>query len=110
MQSPRDAGGRFSRGLIFRVDGREYEGETACEIVAALGCDVLGARGRDFILRDFLRRPYARLADRITLRELDVADALGEEALALSHLYLRDEFGAGELAGVPPRKRRAHPL
>ena len=38
-----------------------------------------------------------------------MADALDEETLALSHLRLRDEFGAGELAGVPRRKRWVRP-
>ena len=94
--------------MIFRVDGREYEAETACEIVEALKRDAVGSRSLG--LRDFLRWSYARLADRIPLRELDVADALDEETLALSYLYLRDEFGAGELAGVPLRKQWAHPL
>lgn len=96
--------------MMFRVDGRDYEGETAAEIVAALKRHALGARGDALNLRDFLRWSYARLADRIPLRELDVADALDGETLALSYLYLRDEFGAGELSGVPPRERRAHPL
>jgi hypothetical protein len=96
--------------MIFRVDGRQYEAETAVEIVERLKRDALGARAAGLGLRDFLRWSYARLADRIPLRELDVADALDEETLALSYLYLRDEFGAGELAGVPRRKRWAHPL
>jgi hypothetical protein len=34
-----------------------------------------------------------------------VAGALGEETLALAYLYRRDEFGAGELSGVRPRKQ-----
>ena len=96
--------------MMFMVDGKEYEGETAAEVVAALKRDALGARGDALNLRAFLRWSYARLADRIPLRELDVADALDEETLALSYLYLRDEFGAGELTGVPLRKRWAHPL
>ncbi|HLL74648.1 MAG TPA: hypothetical protein VK421_05240 [Pyrinomonadaceae bacterium] len=96
--------------MIFRVDGREYVGETAAEIVESLKRDALGARAERLALREFLRWSYARLADRIPLRELDVADALDEETLALSYLYLRDEFGAGELKGVPLRKNWAHPL
>lgn len=96
--------------MRFRVDGRDYEGETAAEVVESLKRDALGAEGEALTVRDFLRWSYARLADRIPLRELDVADALDEETLALSYLYLRDEFGAGELTGVPLRKRWAHPL
>lgn len=96
--------------MIFRVNGREYKGETAAEIVERLKRDALGARADGLALRDFLRWSYARLADRIPLRELDVADGLDEETLALAYLYLRDEFGAGELKGVPRRKQWAHPL
>lgn len=96
--------------MIFRVDGREYAGGTAVEIVESLKRDALGARGRGLPLRDFLRWSYARLSDRIPLRELDVADALDEETLALAYLYLRDEFGAGELSGVRLRKQWGHPL
>jgi hypothetical protein len=96
--------------MMFRVEGREYEGETAVEVVESLKRDALGAKGDELTLPDFLRWSYARLSDRIPLRELDVADALDEETLALSYLYLRDEFGAGELAGVPLRERWARPL
>ena len=96
--------------MMFRVDGREYEGGTAVEVVESIKRDALGAEGDGLNLRDFLRWSYARLSDRIPLRELDVADALDEETLAVSYLYLRDEFGAGELAGVPLRKQWAHPL
>ena len=39
-----------------------------------------------------------------------MSDRLDEEMLALSYLYLRDEFGAGELRDVPGRQRWAHPL
>ena len=96
--------------MMFGVDGRWYEGQTAVEVVERLKRDALGARAERVNLRDFLRWSYARLADRIPLRELDVADALDEETLALSYLYLRDEFGAGELRGVPLRERWARPL
>lgn len=96
--------------MMFRVNGKEYEGETAVEVVERLNRDALGTRAGRLNLRDFLRWSYARLSDRIPLRELDVADALDEETLALGYLYLRDEFGAGELSGVPRRKSWAHPL
>ncbi len=95
--------------MMFRVDGREYEGETAVEVVESLKRDALGAKGDGLNLRDFLRWSFARLSDRIPPRELDVADALDAETLALSYLYLRDEFGAGELAGVRLRERSLPP-
>ena len=91
--------------MMFRVDGKEYEGETAVELVELLKRDALGARGDRLALHGFLRWSYAQLADRIPLRELDVAEALDEETVALGYLYLRDEFGAGELTGAPLRER-----
>ena len=92
--------------MIFRVDGREYEGGTAVEVVESLKRDALGAKGDGLNLRDFLRWSYARLSDRIPLRELDVAEALDEETLALSYLYLRDEFGAGAVRTLTTKERR----
>lgn len=60
--------------------------------------------------RQFLRDSLEQLGDRIPLREMDVSDRLDEETLALSYLYLRDEFGAGELSGTPGRPNSRAPL
>lgn len=95
--------------MMFGVDSRGYEGRTAVEVVERPERDALGPRAERVNLRDFLRWSYERLADRIPLRDLYVADALDEETLALSYLYLRDEYGAGELAGVPLRARSRAP-
>lgn len=96
--------------MLFRIAGKEYRGESALEIVNALKRDALERQAGSYTLREFLRWSYARLSDRIPSRELDVSDRLSDELLALSYLYLRDEFGAGELSGVPRRSRRAHRL
>ncbi|MGH9902487.1 MAG: hypothetical protein ACRD68_11830, partial [Pyrinomonadaceae bacterium] len=56
---------------------------------------------RGATLRQFLARALAALRDRVPLRELDVSDRLSDEMLALNYLYLCDEFGVGELSGVP---------
>ena len=85
-------------------------GETALEIVNALKIEVADGPESSVQLREFLRQSFALLSDRIPLRELDVSDRLDDETLALSYLYLRDEYGAGELAGVPRRSRWARPL
>ncbi|HEV2802587.1 MAG TPA: hypothetical protein VGW12_19095 [Pyrinomonadaceae bacterium] len=61
-------------------------------------------------VRQFLLESLEQLRDRIPLREIDVSDRLSDEMLALSYLYLRDEFGAGELKDVPNRQQWAHPL
>ena len=96
--------------MVFRAGGREYRGASALEIVQALRREAAGGDGAGQTLRQFLRDSLGRLGDRIPLRELDVSDRLGDEMLALSYLYLRDEFGAGELSGVPGRQRCAHTL
>jgi hypothetical protein len=96
--------------MIFCAGGREYRGSSALEIVQALRREHAGGDGSGRTLRQFLRDSLAQLSDRIPLRELDVSDRLDEEMLALSYLYLRDEFGAGELRDVPNRQRWAHTL
>lgn len=98
--------------MLFKVDAREYQGNSALEIVNALKRDTLnGQEGDSVTLREFLRRSFAELSDRIHLRELDVSDRLDDEMLALGYLYLCDEYGAGELRGCPRRRSRwARPL
>jgi hypothetical protein len=83
--------------MVFRAGGREYSGSSALEIVRALRGEAEGAGGAGRTLRQFLLDSLEQLRDRIPMRELDVSDRLDEEMLALSYLYLRDEFGAGEL-------------
>lgn len=87
-----------------------YLGETALEIVNALKKDALNGWSDSLNLHEFLRWSFARLSDRIPLRELDVSESLDDEMLALGYLYLRDEYGVGELADVPHRSRWARPL
>jgi hypothetical protein len=96
--------------MVFREGGREYQGTSALEIVEALRREAAGGDGAGQNLRQFLLDSLEQLGDRIPLRELDVSDRLDEEMLALSYLYLRDEFGAGELSDVPGRQRWAHTL
>jgi hypothetical protein len=96
--------------MVFRAGDREYRGTSALEIVQALRREAAGGDGAGQNLRQFLRESLEQLGDRIPLRELDVSDRLDEEMLALSYLYLRDEFGAGELRDVPGRQRWAHTL
>jgi hypothetical protein len=96
--------------MIFRVGGREYRGSSALEIVQALRREAAQVGGGGLTLRQFLRTSLEQQRDRIPLRELDVSDRLSDEMLALSYLYLRDEFGAGELLDVQRRQRWAHPV
>ncbi len=96
--------------MVFRAGGREYRGASALEIVYALKREAEASRDAGRSVRQFLRDSLEELSDRIPLRERDVSDRLDEEMLALSYLYLRDEFGAGELSGVPGRQRWTHAL
>ncbi|HEX7314999.1 MAG TPA: hypothetical protein VF297_13820 [Pyrinomonadaceae bacterium] len=95
--------------MVFRAGGKEYSGSSALKIVQALRREAGGDCERQ-TLKQFLRDSLEQLSDRIPLRELDVSDRLDEEMLALSYLYLRDEFGAGELRDVPGRQLWAHTL
>jgi hypothetical protein len=83
--------------MVFRAGGKEYSGSSALEIVQALRREATESDEAGQPLKQFLRDSLEQLGDRIPLRELDVSDRLDEEMLALSYLYLRDEFGAGEL-------------
>ncbi|HEX7316948.1 MAG TPA: hypothetical protein VF297_23805 [Pyrinomonadaceae bacterium] len=100
----------MSEVMVFRAGGKEYSGSSAVEIVQALRRDAADGNGTGMTLKQFLRDSLEQLSDRIPLREIDVSDRLDEEMLALSYLYLRDEFGAGELRDVPGRQRWAHTL
>ena len=96
--------------MLFKVGERVYLAETALEIVNALKVEALNGRSDSVNLREFLQLSFSQLSDRIPLRELDVSERLDEELLALGYLYLRDEYGVGELADVPRRSRWARPL
>ena len=96
--------------MLFKINAKEYKGESALEIVNALKRDTLDDQSDSVTLREFLRRSFSELSDHIHLRELDVSDRLGDEMLALGYLYLCDEYGAGELKGLPSRSRLARPF
>ena len=74
------------------------------DIVHSLQSDMLGGQRQQLSLPEFLLWSMSQLRDRIPLRELDVSDKLSNETLALNYLYLRDEYGAGELSGVCRQK------
>ena len=96
--------------MLFKFGDKEYDGESALEIVNALKRDTLDGQSDSVTLREFLRQSFADLSDHIHMRELDVSDRLDDETLALGYLYLCDEYGAGELSGLPRRSRFARPL
>lgn len=89
--------------MVFRNGEKEYSGVSAVEIVDALQLDMMGQQHQCLSLRQFLLWSLVQLSDRIPLRELDVSDKLSNEMVALNYLYLRDEYGAGELLDLPSR-------
>ena len=96
--------------MLFKFGGKEFEGASALEIVDALQRATLEGQSDSVTVREFLRQSFANLSDYIHVRELDVSDRLDDEMLALSYLYLCDEYGAGELSGLQHRSRWARPL
>ena len=83
--------------MIFLIDGKNYRGESALEIVQALEQDAADYPHRGRPIRQFMLWSLNQLGDRVPPRELDLSDRLEDEALALSYLCLRDEYDAGEL-------------
>lgn len=83
--------------LTFKFKGKRYRGASALEIVRALEEDAVHYPHRGESVRQFLLWSLERLNDSLPPRDLDLSDRLGDGELALSYLYLRDEYGAGEL-------------
>ena len=91
--------------MIFQIDGKNYQGESALEIVHALEQDAMDYPHRGQPIRQFMLWSLNQQGDRVPPRELDLSDRLEDEALALSYLCLRDEYGAGELFVDRPDSR-----
>lgn len=83
--------------LTFQVKGKKYRGASALEIVRALESDAEDYPHCGQSVGQFLRWSLERLGDRLPPRDLDLSDRLEDDALALSYLYLRDEYDAGKL-------------
>lgn len=87
--------------MIFRTEGKEYEHESAVEIVRLMELDATDYPHRGGTLRQFLRWSLARMGDHVPQRELDLSDWPNDEKLALSYLYLREEYRLGEFLAKP---------
>ena len=83
--------------LTFRFKGKEYCGATALDIVRAMEGDTEHYPHRGQSLRQFLFWSLERLDHDLPPRDLHLSDQLEDDELALSYLYLRDEYGAGQL-------------
>ncbi len=98
--------------ITFRVEGKEYCGSSALEIVGCLSEEEATLLEKQLSVREFMLRSLAELSGGcIRMREADVSGQMDDEKLALGYLYLREGYGAGELSGASLRKRsREHVL
>lgn len=76
---------------------KSYRGNSAVDVVRALERDAAEYPYRGETVRRFLCWSLGELGDRVPPRELDLSATLADEDLAMSYLYLLDEYGAGEL-------------
>lgn len=83
--------------MTFQFKGEKYCGASALDIVRALESHAEDYPHRGQSVRQFLRWSLERLSHRLPPRDLDLSDRLEDDALALSYLCLRDEYGAGKL-------------
>lgn len=83
--------------LTFQFKGKEYSGRSALDVVRAMERDTEQYPYRGQSLRRFLFWSLERLDHRLPPRDLDLSDQLEDDELALSYLYLRDEYDAGKL-------------
>lgn len=84
--------------LTFEFKGKQYRGASALDVVRALESDAKDYPHCGRSVQHFLQWSLEHLDHRLPPRDLDLSDRLDDEALALSYLYLRDEYGAGQLS------------
>lgn len=95
--------------MVFRICGKEYCGQSALEIVNALKQEAF-ERNEKVTHRQFILNSFAELRHRLPLLRIDAGNQLDDELFALCYLYLRDEYGLGELSDVAYRHAHAQPL
>lgn len=83
--------------IVFRTNEKDYCGGSASEVVRKLESEAAEYPHRGQSIRWFLSWSLERLSNFIPPRDLELSDRMEDEALALNYLYLRDEYGAGEL-------------
>jgi hypothetical protein len=84
--------------MTFQFKGKQYIGASALDVVRALERDAEDYPHGGRSVRQFLVWSLERLRHRLPPRDLDLSDRLEDDELALSYLYLRDEYGAGKLS------------
>jgi hypothetical protein len=87
--------------IVFRIQDKEYRSATALGVVLALESDAEGYADHGRPIRHFLNWSLDRLGDQIPPRDLDLSERVDDETLALTYLFLCDEFGIGEVISAP---------
>ena len=83
--------------MTFQFLGKKYAGESALDVVYALQRDAKDYPYAGKSIRKFLKWSLENLCDRIPPRDIGLSIRLPDNDLALSYLYLRDEYGAGKI-------------
>lgn len=84
--------------ITFQCNGKTYAGASALDVVRAIERDAAEYPQGGRSIRQFLLWSLERLCDRVPPRDLDLSERLEDDELALTYLYLRDEYEAGELS------------
>ena len=87
--------------IVFRIQDKEYRSATGVGVVLALESDAEGYADRGRPIRHFLHWSLERLGDRIPPRDLDLSDRVDDETLALTYLFLCDEYDVGKVVSAP---------
>ncbi|MCC6743829.1 MAG: hypothetical protein IT175_08195 [Acidobacteria bacterium] len=85
------------RDVEFRVRKSVYRGSSAVAVVRAIERDAVSYPDRGGAIRKFLCWSLDSLGATVPQRDLDLSASLEDEDLALSYLFLLDEYGAGEV-------------
>jgi hypothetical protein len=83
--------------MIFRLRGKEVDGESAIQIVRRLEQDEKDYTSCGGPIRQYLLWSLNQLIWSVPPRDVDLSDRLDDETLALGYLLLLDEYGIGEL-------------
>ena len=82
--------------LTFRFKGKEYCGPRRL-ILFAQWKEIQSSTASRRVTSKILIWSLDRLGHNLPPRDLHLSDQLEDDELALSYLYLRDEYGAGKL-------------
>ena len=87
--------------IVFRTRNKEFTGATAVEVVSKLEAEADGYPHRGSGLRPFLEWALAAVCDRVSPRDLSLSERMDDEELALSFIYLCDEYGIAKVTAAP---------